>query len=121
MQLNTTCAAYTYASDDQIFELNTKTQINANCYKTNIIQKEISTTYLPTSGVHLYSQNINLNRNHMVFMASYLIDTLNYPQFYIDFYTLLNYNNMLNYEVQLSLDYAIKYNTVLTGTGFRIL
>ncbi len=121
MMLNNTCTQYAPNSDTQVFELNTKTQINSNCYKTNIIQKDISTTYLPTIGVHMYTQTINLNRNNIVFTASYLIDTLNYSQFYIDFYTLLSYNNMLNYEVNLNLDYAIKYNAVLFGTSLKNL
>ena len=91
-------------------QITTKKQINSNCKNTNILSTTLSTNYLPTSGVQLYSLPINMVRTHSVFKGSYIIDTMNYPEFWIDFYSNLNVNNVLQYLVYLKLDYILKYD-----------
>lgn len=105
----------------QVLELNKTTQININCNRTNILQNQISQSYLPTSGVLMYNHTIDLIRNSEIFRASYLLDTMNYPHFYLDFYSRMNYNNKLYYQVYLKIDYAIKYDSVAIKEGISFL
>lgn len=110
LPITSTCTSYPMESNYQVFEL-AKQQINSNCYQTNVLQKTISENYIPTSGVQMYNQTISLYHNSTIFKAAYIIDSMNYPEFYFDFYSMLKCNNRLNYHVYFKINYIEKYDS----------
>lgn len=86
-----------------------KTVFSFDCQGNNILVPDSPHAFFTPkiNKIEIYNQTLENTNNN--FRGTYLIDTLSYPEFYIDFYTNFPRDNSLIYEIKLSIEYLLKY------------